>query len=297
MADTSDLDWSLIRAVIAVAETGSLSAAARVLGQSQPTLGRQIRAAETMLGTALFDRHARGFALSEAGQRLLPAMRQMQDGARALSLAAAGQTEDATGTVRLTASEFVSAYLLPDVLADLRHSHPDITVELVPTDTTENLLFHEADLALRMYRPTQLDMIARHVGDLSIGLFATEAYLARRGTPRSWEDIYSHDVLGYDRDDRIIRGMGSLGIDVTRDFFAFRCDNQVIYWQYVLAGMGIGIGQRAVAHRHANLRQVLPDLALPHLPVWLTAHERLRHVPRVAGIWEALARGLHPLLS
>ena len=245
----------------------------------------------------MFDRHARGFALTEFGRTVLPAMRAMQEGARAVELTAAGQDHGAAGTVRVTASEFVSAFLLPPIIADLRLQHPEITLELVPTDQTENLLFHEADLAVRMYRPTQLDMIARHLGDLNIGLFASEAYLARKGEPRVWEDFSEHDVLGYDRDDRIIRGMRDLGIDVSRDFFAFRCDNQVIYWQYVLAGLGIGIGQAAVARQHPGIRQILPGLALPKLPVWLTAHESLRHVPRVARVWEALADGLAPHLA
>lgn len=295
--NASDLDWTLIRAVLAVADSGSLSAAARDLGQSQPTLGRQIKAAEAMLGQPLFDRHARGFSPTEFGQGLLPAMRQMQDGARALSLAAAGQDIDDVGTVRLTASEFVSAFTLPEILVRLRRRHPQITIDLVPSDTTENLLFHEADLALRMYRPTQLDMITRHLGDLEIGLYASEDYLARRGTPTTWEDFVQHDMLGYDRDDRMIRAMQALGAEVDRDFFAFRTDNQVIYWHYVTAGMGIGVGQQAAAHRFPGLRQVLPELPLPRLPVWLTAHERLRHVPRVAAVWDALAEGLAPHLS
>ena len=291
------LDWNLIRAVLAVADSGSLSAAARALGQSQPTLGRQIRAAEEMLGAALFDRHARGFLLTELGESLLPTMRQMQDGARALSLAAAGQDDSARGTVRVTASEFVSAFLLPPIVAELRGSHPEITLELTPSDKTENLLFHEADLAIRMYRPTQLEMVTRRIGDLEIGLFATDAYLARKGEPQSWEDCRSHDFLGYDRDDRIILGMRALGLDVTRDFFSFRCDNQVIYWHHVLAGAGIGVGQVPVAQDMPGLRQILPDLDLPRLPVWLTAHENLRHIPRVAVVWDALFEGLSPHLS
>ena len=291
------LDWSLIPAILAVADTGSLSAAARKLGQSQPTLGRHIRAAEERLGAPLFDRHARGFALTEFGQTLLPAMRAMQEGARAVELTAAGQDDRASGNVRVTASEFVSAFLLPPIVCDLRLRHPEITLELVPTDRTENLLFHEADLAIRMYRPTQLDMITRHLGDLEIGVFAAETYLARKGEPQSWEDFAEHDMLGYDRDDRIIRGMRDLGIDVSRDFFAFRCDSQVIYWHYVLAGLGIGIGQAAVARQHPGIRQILPELELPKLPVWLTAHESLRHVPRVARVWEAMAEGLAPHLS
>lgn len=292
-----NLDWSLIRSVLAVADTGSLSAAARSTGQSQPTLGRQIKLAEDALGAAIFTRHARGLRLSTFGQSLMPAMRAMEDSARALSLTAAGQDHGGAGTVRVTASEIVSAYLLPPIIAGLRAQHPEITIELVPTDTTENLLFHEADIAIRMYRPTQLEMITRHLGDLPIGIYAADSYVARRGTPSGPHDMADHDWLGYDRDDRIILGMRAMGFDITRDFFSFRCDNQVTYWQHLLAGAGLGIGQQAVARQYTNLTQVLPDLDLPKLPVWLTAHETLRHVPRVARVWDTLADGLKPRLS
>ena len=297
MINPASLDWSLIRSVLAVADTGSLSAAARETGQSQPTLGRHIKTAEDSFGAALFARHARGFALTEFGRALMPAMRQMQDGARALDLALAGHDEAATGPVRLTASRFVSAFLLPPILAGLRHSDPGITIDLVATDTTENLLFHEADLAIRMYRPEQLDMITRHLGALELGLYATRGYLARRGVPETWEDCAAHDFLGYDRDDRIIKGMRAIGLEVDRNFFALRCDDQVIYWHLLCAGAGIGVSQRAAAALNPDLVEVLPDLPLPHLPVWLTAHETLRHSPRVARVWEALAAGLSPLLS
>lgn len=291
------LDWSLIHSVLAVANTGSLSAAAQATGQSQPTLGRQIKLAEEQLGQPLFTRHARGLRLSDYGQSLLPAMRVMEEGARALSLTAAGQDAEAQGTVRLTASKFVSAYLLPPILAQLRTDHPEITLDLVPSDTSENLLFHEADIALRMYRPTQLEMITKHIGDLPIGLFAAQTYLDRKGTPEMPEDMAAHDWLGYDRDDRIIRGMAAMEIKITRDFFAFRCDDQVIYWQHLVAGAGIGVGQIAVARNFPDVCQVLPELPLPALPVWLTAHESLRHTPRVARVWAALEAGLGRVLG
>jgi DNA-binding transcriptional LysR family regulator len=175
MASTSiSLDWSLLPAVLSVADHGSLSAAARQTGLSQPTLGRQIRAAEAALGGPLFDRHARGLSPTDLMQTLLPHLRNMQEAAEALKLQAAGQAEATTGTIRLTASHVVSGFLLPPILARFRETHPGLSVELAPSDTTQNLLFHEADIALRMYRPTQLDMVTRHLGDLPIGPDAHE---------------------------------------------------------------------------------------------------------------------------
>ena len=155
-------DWTLTRSFLAVAETGSLSAAARQLGLSQPTLGRHVADLEAQLGMPLFQRAPRGLIPTTAALNLLPHARAMRDAAARLHLAAAGQTETLAGTVRLTASRIVAHYILPAIIAELRQAEPGIEVELVATDATENLLFHEADIALRMYRPTQLDIVALH---------------------------------------------------------------------------------------------------------------------------------------
>ncbi|MGI3184711.1 LysR family transcriptional regulator [Nioella aestuarii] len=295
--DSLPLDWTLIRSFLAVAETGSLSAAARELGQSQPTLGRHIRMLEDQAGGPLFDRHARGFSLSDLGKALRPGAEAMRDGARQVALAAAGRDEREAGPVRITASVFVSVLLLPPIIADIRAHFPEIEIELVSSDRTENLLFHEADIAVRMYRPKQLDMITRHLGNLELGLFAAPSYLSRHGTPSGFADVLTHDVIGYDRDDRIIRGFREVGLEVTRESFPIRTDDQVAYWELVCAGAGIGIGQIAVGARDPRVTRLLPDAPMPSLPVWLTAHDSLRHTPRVSRVWDALAEGLSPFLS
>ncbi len=291
------LDWALLPAVLAVAQHGSLSAAARSLGLSQPTLGRQVRAAEDTLGGSLFDRHARGLRPTKLLDTLLPHLRSMQDAAQALQLQAAGQSDSATGTVRLTASHIVSTHLLPTILTRFRADHPGLAVELVPSDATQNLLFHEADIALRMYRPTQLEMVTRHLGDLPIGLYASEAYIARRGRPGTLDELFDHDLIGYDRSDLLTRGFQEFGLSVNRDSFAIRCDDQVAYWQLVVAGAGIGAGQKAVAQNSSHLVELFPDANLPRLPVWITAHERLRHTPKVDALWRAVSVGLARVLT
>lgn len=295
--DNTSLDWTLIRSFLAVADTGSLSAAARETGQSQPTLGRHIRTLEAQAGGPLFERHARGFSLSALGQALRPGAEAMQEGARAVAMAAAGQDDREAGPVRITASVFVSVLLLPRIIADIRARYREIEIDLVSSDRTENLLFHEADIALRMYRPEQLDMITRRLGDLELGLYGAPAYLSRRGTPASFEDVLDHDFIGYDRDDRLIRGFREAGLEVSRESFPIRTDDQVAYWELVCAGAGLGIGQVAVGDQDARVIRILPDAPMPTLPVWLTAHESLRHTPRVARVWDALAEGLSPFLS
>lgn len=290
-------DWSLIPAFLAVAETGTLSGAARLLGSSQPTLGRQIRSLEDQFGTALFIRHPRGLTLSEAGQALLPAARSMQEAAGRMALAAMGRDHALKGVVRITASHIVAHYILPPILARLRREEPEITIELVPSDSPENLLFREADIALRMFRSTQLDIVTRHLGDLPIAIFASRAYLDRRGRPRTPDDLMQHDLIGYDRSDLILRGMREAGFPATRDWFALRCDDQAACVELARAGCGIGFVQRHIAERDPSLEIIDLGIDLPTLPVWLAAPQSTRRTPRIARVWDVLADGLAPLLS
>lgn len=288
----SSLDWSLVQAFLAVAETGSLSAAARATGTSQPTLGRQVQAVEAALGVELFRRHAKGLALTETGQAMLPAAEAMREAAGRMALIAAGEDRGIEGTVRLTASVVMSHFVLPPILARLRRDEPGITIELVASDSSENLLFREADIAVRMYRPEQLDMVARHVTDLPMGIYAAKNYLDRVGRPKTTDDLLALDWVGYDRNEVMIRAMRQAGWPVDRDFFRLRTDDQAAHWQLVRAGGGVGVMQQAIGEADPAVERLLPDLPLPSLPVWLTVHQALRRVPRVARVWKALAEGL-----
>lgn len=291
-----DFDWSLVQVFLAVAATGSLSGAARRLRSSQPTVGRQIHALEGQVGAPLFERRPRGMALTDAGRALLAPAEAMREAANNLSLAAAGRVDGDAGTVRITASVFMAHHHLPPILASLRSEAPEIQLEIVASDASDNLLFREADIAVRMYRPAQLDVVTRHLGDMALGLYATPAYLARRGTPRAPDDLRQHDIIGYDRSELIIRGMKAEGWNMSREDFPVRTDHHGVYWEFVRAGHGIGFGQCSAADRDPGVRQVLADLPLPGLPVWLTAHEALRRVPRVDRVWRALETGLLPIL-
>jgi DNA-binding transcriptional LysR family regulator len=293
----SDLDWSLVRAFLAVAEKGSLSAAARLLGASQPTLGRQVRQLEEQLGQVLFHRKAKGLDLTESGQSLLEPARAMHRAMVEIELTAAGQQTQAAGAVRITASETVSVYILPPILARLRAEHPGISIDLMPSDSTENLLFREADIAVRMYRPEQLELVARHLGDFPLGLFASRAYLHSAGRPRTFKDLYDHPLIGYDRNEEIIRGMQERDMPASREMFAFRCDSHTVGWELVRAGCGIGFGMKALGKLHDDVEDLDFDIDLPSLPVWLATHQALRHTPRIAVVWQALATGLKPYLS
>jgi DNA-binding transcriptional LysR family regulator len=289
------LDWTLTRSFLAVAETGSLSAAARTLNLSQPTLGRHIAELEDALDLTLFRRRARGLAPTEAAEALLPHARAMRAAAASLSLAAAGKDAAMTGTVRITASRVVSHHLLPAMLADLRAAEPGIQIELVPSDDSENLLFSAADIAVRMYRPTQLEVITSHLCDMPIGLYAAKSYLARHPAPETADALMRHAFVGFDKSDLMLRMMHSLGFEARREDFPIRCDDQIVYWNLVRAGLGIGGMQTLIADADPDVARVAAFIPLPPLPVWLTAPQALRHSPRIRRVFDHLSASFKAL--
>lgn len=290
-------DWTLIRSFLAVAVAGSLSAAARTTGHSQPTLGRHIKALERGLGCALFLRTATGQTLTDAGRDLLPLAREMRDAAARLTLTAAARTPGLSGTVRVTASRVVAHHLLPPILAALHERAPAIEVELVATDTTDNLLFAEADIALRMYRPTQPDLITRHLADLPMRLYAARDVLDRLGQPQDAEALLAMPFVGFDRNDMILRLMATFGVQRTRHDFAFRCDDQLVFWNLVRAGCGVGAMLAVVGDADPEVRAVAPFVSLPPLPMWITTSAPLAHNARLSLVWDHLATALRRLVA
>jgi DNA-binding transcriptional LysR family regulator len=291
------LDWSLMQAFLAVAETGSLSGAARHLGTSQPTLGRQIKTIEAQLGAELFHRQPRGFALTQTGAELVAPAKAMRDAVRQITLTAAGNQARLEGTVRITSSVATSVMHLPSIIAKIRQLEPQIAIELVASDDSRNLLYREADIAVRMYRPTQLDLVTRHIGDIALGVFAAKSYIDARGAPQTQEDLLRHDFVGYDQDQAIVEGFRAAGFDVGRDFFKTRCDDNIAYWDLVRAGCGIGFVQREIGAADPSVVEIQVGLQLPVLPIWLTAHEAMRQTPRIRRVWTLLEEGLRPLVS
>ena len=284
----SDLDWNLIRSFVGVAETGSLSAAARKLAASQPTLGRHIAELEQALGVVLFRRGRMGYELTEQGAALLDRARTVGEAANAFARLATGATEQVAGTVRVAASEVVSAYVLPPMVARLRQQERGIEVEIVASNQVENLLRRDADIAVRMVAPAQQDLIARKIADLPLTACAAKSYLDRCGRPETPADLLTHDLIGYDRATDLIQGFAALGVSIDRHAFGFRTDNQIVFWEAIRAGNGIGFAQRVLAERDPLVETILPELVLPPLPMWLVMHRDVRTSARVRRVADFL---------
>lgn len=292
----TDFDWRLIPSFLAALDCGSLLAAARHLGSSQPTVGRQLAELESQLNTVLFERTGRGLRPTANARALEASARQMAEHAHTLARALQQQASVA-GTVRITASQPVACILLPPLLQRLQDRWPDIQVELDVSNTLSNLLEREADIALRMVRPTQASLVAKRIADVPMVACAHRAYLARAGTPTHPHELMQHRLLGFDSSEDIVRGFRAMGHAITREHFAFRTDDMLAYWQAVRAGLGIGFVAAYVRASDADVVPVLPGLALPSLPIWLTVHREIRSSPRIRAVYDFLAQAVPPALQ
>jgi DNA-binding transcriptional LysR family regulator len=289
---TSDIGWELYRSFLGVLNHGSLSGAARALGVAQPTVGRHVAALEKSLGLALFTRSQTGFLPTEAGLSLRVYAESMHSTAAALERAAASQGAGVKGTVRVTASDVIGVEVLPPLIAALRDSHPDLAVELVLTDRVQDLLRREADIAVRMVQPRQELLVARRIGQIELGLYAHQRYLARHGTPGNLTELTKHSLIGFDETTAFVRSAGKAFSAWRREAFSLRTDNNLAQLALIRSGAGIGVCQSAIARRDDSIVRVLPrQFSLP-LETWITMHEDLRNSPRCRVTFDALAQGL-----
>ena len=285
-------DWSLVRSFLAVLEKGSLLAASRDLQLSQPTIGRHVAELESQPGLVLFDRNGRGLLPTEAAYHMADSARIMQSGADQLARNVMGADLGASGTVRITASQPVSCYVLPPLLAQMRLSLPDVQVELVASNEVSNLLRREADIAVRMVQPQQASIIARRVGKVTLRACAHQDYLRRRGVPRQPSDLLAHDLIGGDRNDDTLKGFAAQGLVVGREQFAFRADDLIVVWQAVRAGLGVGFVSEHLIRSDPAVIPVLPKLKIEPLPVWLAVHKEIRTSKRIRAVYDFLADAL-----
>ena len=294
MADATleGFNWALVRSFLAVLDAGSLMGAARRLGAQQPTLSRHIAELEAQLKAPLFERTGRGVTPTAAALAIADAARQMQAGADILGRTLAGRRDAKTGTVRIATSEVAAVWLLPPVLAALQAEEPGIQIELIASNALTNLLRREADIAIRMVRPAQTSLVARKLGEVAIVAAAHSSYLSRAGTPRILTDLLQHRLIGYDRDDLLLRGFAAMGFPVSREHFALRTDNQVAYGRLIAAGAGIGFVAAYNLVHWPGVKAVLPMLKVPPLPCWLAVHREIRGNRVVRRVYDYLAAAI-----
>lgn len=288
-------DWNQVRAFLATAEEGSLSAAARVLGQTQPTVGRQISALEEELGVTLFERVGRSLVLAPSGRELLEHVRTMADAASRVSLVASGQSQAIEGRVRITASDVFAAELLLPAVAQLREIAPRLEFDVVAADDIRDLQRREADIAIRHVRPEQPELVARLVSEETARIYGSCSYLDRRGRPKSKGDLAQHDFVAFTDAERMIGFMKEFGIELSRNNFRVGSESGVVAWGMVKQGLGLSIMSDHVGQRAEGVEVVLPDLKPVVFPVWLVTHRDLHTSRRIRLVYDHLAAYLSQL--
>jgi DNA-binding transcriptional LysR family regulator len=289
-------DWDLFQSLHAVMEAGSLSGAAKLRGLTQPTLGRHIEALEQRLGGPLFIRSPRGLQATELALELKPHLAEMAAAADAALRDASGAASSVTGSIRITASEIVGVEVLPPILTSFREAHPGVIVELMLSNVNEDLSRRVADIAVRMSQPTQGALVAKKVGDIDLGFFATPDYLARHGTPMGFEDLEEHAVIGFDSPARGISELPGLRRPVNRETFTFRSDSDLAQFAAMRAGFGIGVSQPVIAHRY-GLTRVMPNTVLFNMTTWVVMHENLKGSRRMRLMFDHLVAGLSQYIA
>lgn len=291
-----DFDWNHARAFLATAEEGSLSAAARALKTTQPTIGRQVTALEEHLGLVLFERVGRGVELTPSGRQLATHIAAMRDAATAASLAASGQSQTIDGTVRITASDVMAAYHLPAFLEQFATVAPRLNIEIIASDDIQDLQRREADIALRHVRPDQPELIARLVCDASAHFYASQPYLDKHGDPDDASGITTQKIIGFSDVPRMVDYLNMIGVSLRPDQFHNQSTSGLVVWQMAQRGLGLCIMGDDVAQQTPNMRRTLKNVSVTY-PIWLTTHRELHTSRRIRLVFDMLDQFLKPRMT
>jgi DNA-binding transcriptional LysR family regulator len=285
--------WDLYRSFLAVLRLGSLSAAARSLGLTQPTVGRHIaQLQESLGGRVLFTRSPQGLMPTAPAHELRPHAEDMAAAAAAFTRMGSADVEEAAGVIRLAAADVVGVEVLPAILSEFRYKYPNTAIELSLSNQMADLLRRDADIAVRMVRPKQKALLARRVGRLALQFHAHRRYLERYGYPERLQDLANHSIIGFDRIRPLGMLMNALPLPVSRELFAFRCDHDLAQLSALRAGFGIGICQTGIARRDPDLLPVLAKHFKFDMEVWIVMHNDLKRISRMRFMFDHLCANL-----
>jgi DNA-binding transcriptional LysR family regulator len=285
--------WDLYRSFLAVLRLGSLSAAGRTLGLTQPTVGRHIAMLQASLGgRVLFTRSQTGLMATAAAHELRPHAEDMAAAAAAFVRMGSGNLEETAGVVRLAAADVVGVEILPPILSEFRYRYPNTVIELSLSNQMADLLRRDADIAVRMVRPKQKALLAKRVGKVALGFHAHRRYLERYGYPERLEDLAHHTLIGFDRTPPFANLLDAVPLPVTRELFAFRCDYDLAQLAALRSGFGIGICQIGIARRDPNLLPLLGKHFKVEMEIWIVMHNELKRISRMRLMFDHLALNL-----
>lgn len=284
-------NWQWWQYFLAIAKQGSLSKAVETLNISQPTLSRQLQAMEKQLGQSLFDRSTQGLLLTEFGRNLLDECQQMQNSADRLKRLVAGQSHTLTGRIRLAANELVALHYLPKIIPSFMDQYPEVSVEVEVSNRASNLDKRDADVAIRMFPPTQLDLICRHLFDIPLGFYASAQYLKVHGVPSHSKELFERRILGYDRDRQFEEGSQKMGWPIKNEQFQFRTDFMPLHLALACNDGGIVVTHKGLCEE-TDLVEINLEFELPKLPIYLVCHRDVQHNKKIRVLMDFLAEQL-----
>jgi len=290
------LDWNLLRSFVFVIKTGSLSAAARALETTQPTIGRHVEALEGNLGIPLFVRSREGLSPTDEALNLFPEAETMVSSYAAFIRRASGEDPAEIGSIRLAVSEIIGAEVLPGLLGEFRQQFPAVQMEFSVSNRVDNLLKREADIAIRMTEPTQEALVVKKIGDTPIGFYAHKNYADRYGLPQTPSELSVHALIGPESDPDYLLALNQFGCELSVEDIDLRSNNQIVQLNLLRAGLGIGVMQTMLARKESALYPVLPEMSLS-LPVCLVMHEDLRSSRVIRALFDHLGKVLGDQLS
>lgn len=295
MDDRPDLDWNQMRALLATVEAGSLSAAARALGLTQPTLGRQVAALESSLGVTLFERVGRNLVLTQAGRELVEPLRRMGDASAAVALVASRQSQAVEGLVRITASDIYAQFVLPPVLEKIRRVAPGLVVDVLVSNEVEDLIRRRADIAIRHVPPREAEVIARRLPDAAARIYGTPDRVRRLSQPVGAKSLADADFIGFsDNIAVMIAELQRHGIGVSEANFPLMTNSGVVAWDWARRGLGLGVMMTAVADVTPGVVDAWPGFAGVPVPTWLATHRELHTARRIRVVFDLLAEAFSP---
>lgn len=285
-----NFDWNHTRAFLITAEEGTLSAAAKALGMTQPTLSRQVAALETELGVTLFERVGQRLVLTDSGIELLGHARSMNDAARSFSLGASGQSQQIEGLVVVSVGELDAIYRMPKIIAKLREEEPAIDIEVIVTNEASDLKRREADIAIRNFRPTQGDLIAKKLSEETVWLYGTKSYLKQFQQYSDISELTDIQIIGFEQGNSVADVLNHQGWQVSKQNFQLTTSFQLLQLELCRKGLGLIFFPEEMGDQDSRLVRAFEQLGpVMQLPVWLVCHKELRTNLRVRRVFDFIA--------
>jgi DNA-binding transcriptional LysR family regulator len=293
----NSLNWDGFRYFIAVAESGSLSAAAKMLDSNQSTVGRHIDVLESALGIKLFQRSVKGLSLTEKGQAVFEQSQYIQGSIVKTQRIVQGDEATARGSVRLSLPEGLGQEVLIPALDNFYQQHPHVKLIFNMSATTANLEQEDADISVRLFRPEQADLVVKDMGEMKVGLYAAESYKTNYGLPGQLREVRKHRVITYGDQLSILPENQWLLNHSAEALRILSSDSTVTRFKATVSGLGLSLQPEVLAQTNPGLIRLFKSAKLPAYKVWLVYHKDLQHMSRIRVVVDFISTCLGEMLN